>query len=49
LQHFSETPRTDHVRRAVDVNRPVTSLVRSCCDVARAVTHCYRDINTPHA
>ncbi len=42
-----ETPRIGHARRAVDVNRPVTSRVRSCSGAARAATHRYRGINIP--
>jgi hypothetical protein len=33
--------------RAVDVNRPVTCLVRSCCVPGRAGTRRYRGINIP--
>ena len=44
LQQTIITPGFDHARRAVDVNRPVTFLVRSCCDAGRAGTHRYRGI-----
>jgi hypothetical protein len=42
------TPSPDPERRAVDVNRPVTPLVRSCCDAGHAGhagTNRYRGIN----
>jgi hypothetical protein len=45
----AETPRTDHARRAVDVNRPVTSRVRACCDVSCAVANRYRGIDIPRS
>ena len=44
-----ETPRTDHARRAGDVNRPVTSLVSSCCGAGRTGTYCYRGIDIPRS
>ena len=37
------------LRRAVDVNRPVTSLVRSWCGSGRADTHRYQWINIPRS
>ncbi len=33
--------------RAVDVNRPVMSLLRSWCDAGRAGTNRYRGLNIP--
>jgi hypothetical protein len=50
--HFERTVNTPVFhpeRRAVDVNRPVTSLVRSCCHTGRAGTHCYRGIDIPRS
>jgi hypothetical protein len=41
------TPGFDPERRAVDVNRPVTSLVRSCCGAGRVGTYRYRGIDIP--
>jgi hypothetical protein len=45
LEQTVNTPRFDHERRAVDVNRPVKSLVRSWCDAGRAGTYRYRGID----
>jgi hypothetical protein len=47
LQRTINTPGCVPERRAVDVNQPVTSLVRSCCDAGSAGTHPYRGINIP--
>jgi len=35
------------IRRAVDVNRPVTSLMRSCCGAGRASTPRHRGLTSP--
>ncbi len=43
------TPGPDHARRAVDVNRPVTSQVRSCYGAGRAGTNHYRGIDIPRS
>ena len=43
---FVHTPRFDHERRAVDVNRPVRPGA-SRCDAGRAGTCRYREINIP--
>ncbi len=41
----TNTPGVDPERRAVDFNRPVTSLVRSWCAAGRAGTNSYRGID----
>jgi hypothetical protein len=49
LMRTVNTPVFHPERRAVDVNRPVTSLVRSWCDAGRPGTHCYRGIDIPRS
>ena len=50
--HFERTVNTPVFHpetRAVDVNRPVTSLVHSCCHTGRPGTHRYRGIDIPRS
>ena len=49
LQQTVNTPGFDHARRAVDVNRPVTSLMRSCSGAGWAGTYRYRGIDIPRS
>jgi hypothetical protein len=49
LARTVNTPGVDPERRAVDVNRPVTSLLRSCCGAGRAGTNRYRGIDIPRS
>jgi hypothetical protein len=49
LERTVNTPVFHPERRAVDVNRPVTSLVRFCCGAGRLVAHRYRGNDIPRS